>query len=173
MVTILRRTFADVGWAAPRVLDALDDAPLYFDAVGQARLPSWSSGRVALLGDAAYCSSPVSGMSTSLALTGAYVLAGELAAHPRPRRRSPATRRSCGPTSTRPRSSRRARPASPTRAPAPGVAVMNTVLRVAASPAGRSVGRPGRSKLFTPARRRADLPTYPVARPGDRRALSA
>ena len=81
VVTILRRTFADAGWVAPRVLAALGDAPLYFDAVGQARMPSWSSGRVAMVGDAAYCSSPVSGMSTSLALTGAYVLAGELAAH--------------------------------------------------------------------------------------------
>lgn len=44
LVTILRRTFADVGWEAPRVLAALDDAPLYFDAVGQARMPSWSRG---------------------------------------------------------------------------------------------------------------------------------
>jgi 2-polyprenyl-6-methoxyphenol hydroxylase-like FAD-dependent oxidoreductase len=79
-VMVLRRTFSDVGWEAPRVLAALDDASMYFDAVGQARLPAWSRGRVALVGDAAYCSSPVSGMGTSLALTGAYVLAGELAA---------------------------------------------------------------------------------------------
>jgi 2-polyprenyl-6-methoxyphenol hydroxylase-like FAD-dependent oxidoreductase len=77
-VMVLRRTFADVEWETPRVLAALDDAPLYFDAVGQARLPSWHRGRVALVGDAAYCASPISGMSTSLALTGAYVLAGEL-----------------------------------------------------------------------------------------------
>ncbi|MCY0954173.1 FAD-dependent monooxygenase [Streptomyces sp. H27-S2] len=101
IVTILRRTFADVGWAAPRVLAALDDAPLYFDAVGQARMPSWTSGRVALLGDAAYCSSPISGMSTRTA------------------RRSPGTRRSCARTWTRPRSCRPAHRASPTRAAAP------------------------------------------------------
>ncbi|MGI5500355.1 FAD-dependent monooxygenase [Lentzea sp. CA-135723] len=75
---VLRRTFADAGWVAPRVLDGLD-APYYFDAVGQVRLPRWSRGRVGLLGDAAYCASPLSGMSTSLALVGAYVLAGELA----------------------------------------------------------------------------------------------
>jgi 2-polyprenyl-6-methoxyphenol hydroxylase-like FAD-dependent oxidoreductase len=35
---------------------------------------------VALAGDAGYCASPLSGMGTSLALVGAYVLAGELAA---------------------------------------------------------------------------------------------
>ncbi len=40
--------------------------------------PSWTSGRVALVGDAGYCASPLSGMGTSLALVGAYLLAGEL-----------------------------------------------------------------------------------------------
>ncbi|MDT0349040.1 FAD-dependent monooxygenase [Pseudonocardia charpentierae] len=160
VVTILRRTFADVGWVAPRVLSALDDAPLYFDAVGQARLPSWSSGRVALVGDAAYCSSPVSGMSTSLALTGAYILAGELAAHPhtaafarydavvRPyvdqaQKLPPGTPRIANPRS---------------RA---GVGVMNTVLRIAASPAAERLGGL-RSKLFTPPADAIDLPTYPT-----------
>ena len=78
---VLRRTFHDAGWQTPRVLAALDDAPFYFDAVGQVRLPTWSRGRVALVGDAAYCPSPLSGMGTSLALVGAYVLAGELATH--------------------------------------------------------------------------------------------
>jgi 2-polyprenyl-6-methoxyphenol hydroxylase-like FAD-dependent oxidoreductase len=77
-IEILRRTFADVGWAAPRILDELDRAPLYFDAIGQVRAPRWSQGRVALLGDAAFCASPVGGGSASLALVGAYVLATEL-----------------------------------------------------------------------------------------------
>ncbi len=77
---ILRRSFADAGWQAPRVLAALEaGAAFYFDAVGQVRLPAWSHGRVGLLGDAAYCASPLSGMGTSLALVGAYVLAGALA----------------------------------------------------------------------------------------------
>jgi 2-polyprenyl-6-methoxyphenol hydroxylase-like FAD-dependent oxidoreductase len=40
----------------------------------------WSQGRVVLAGDAGYCASPMSGQGTSLALIGAYVLAGELAA---------------------------------------------------------------------------------------------
>ena len=60
------------------ILAQLDDAPMYFDAIGQVRAPRWSKGRVALLGDAAFCPSPVGGGGSSLALIGAYVLAGEL-----------------------------------------------------------------------------------------------
>lgn len=79
-LTILRRTFADVGGAAPRILADLDaGAPMYFSAVGQARPSSWSKGRVALIGDAAFCNATFGGAGTSLALIGAYVLAGELA----------------------------------------------------------------------------------------------
>ncbi len=78
-LAILRRTFADVGGAAPRVLAELDDgAPMYFSAVGQLRATAWKKGRVALLGDAAFCNATFGGVGTSLALIGAYVLAGEL-----------------------------------------------------------------------------------------------
>ncbi|MEJ2860829.1 FAD-dependent monooxygenase [Actinomycetospora flava] len=49
------------------------------DPMTQVRLPAWSRGRVALVGDAAYCATAVSGQGTSLAMVGAYVLAGELA----------------------------------------------------------------------------------------------
>jgi 2-polyprenyl-6-methoxyphenol hydroxylase-like FAD-dependent oxidoreductase len=74
--------FADGGWEVPRLVDAMrrtDD--LYFDSVNQIRMSNWSKGRVALVGDAAYAPSFRSGQGTSLALVGAYVLAGELAAH--------------------------------------------------------------------------------------------
>lgn len=77
-IAVLRATFADVGWAAPRILAELDDAPMYFDALGQIRAPRWSKGNVVLLGDAAFCVSPVGGGGSSLALIGAYVLAEEL-----------------------------------------------------------------------------------------------
>jgi 2-polyprenyl-6-methoxyphenol hydroxylase-like FAD-dependent oxidoreductase len=78
-IAILRKTFADVGGAAPRVLKQLDSgAPLYFSAVGQVSTPVWSKGRIALLGDAAFCNATFGGVGTSLALIGAYVLAGEL-----------------------------------------------------------------------------------------------
>ncbi|WP_431906727.1 FAD-dependent monooxygenase [Nonomuraea jabiensis] len=59
-------------------MDTVDD--LYFDAMTQIRMDSWSRGRVVLVGDAAYCAAPTSGRGTSQALIGAYVLAGELAA---------------------------------------------------------------------------------------------
>ncbi|GAA3258107.1 FAD-dependent monooxygenase [Nonomuraea helvata] len=58
---------------------ALADPDFYFDALSQARLPSWSKGRVALVGDAAYCASPASGAGAELAVVGAYRLAEELA----------------------------------------------------------------------------------------------
>ncbi|WP_211267098.1 FAD-dependent monooxygenase [Nonomuraea candida] len=57
-------------------------ADLFFDVVSQIRMTRWSAGRVALVGDAAYAPSFLTGQGTSLALVGAYVLAGELAAHP-------------------------------------------------------------------------------------------
>ena len=47
-------------------------------------MPRWSSGRVVLVGDAAHAPSFLSGQGTSLALVGAYVLAGELATHTDP-----------------------------------------------------------------------------------------
>ncbi|WP_329168231.1 FAD-dependent oxidoreductase [Streptomyces sp. NBC_01267] len=51
----------------------------YFDSITQVRMDTWSRGRVTLVGDAAYCPGPAVGGSTSLAVVGAYVLAGELA----------------------------------------------------------------------------------------------
>lgn len=78
---ILQKVFADVGWEVPRLLAAMQDATdFYFDSAAQIHLPHWSKGRVVLVGDAGYASSPLSGQGTSVALVGAYVLAGELAA---------------------------------------------------------------------------------------------
>ncbi|GAA1957252.1 FAD-dependent monooxygenase [Amycolatopsis minnesotensis] len=75
----LCRHYSGAGWETPRVLDEMVRAPdFYFESVGQMRLERWSRGRIAVVGDAAYCASPLSGMGTSLALVGAYVLAGEL-----------------------------------------------------------------------------------------------
>jgi 2-polyprenyl-6-methoxyphenol hydroxylase-like FAD-dependent oxidoreductase len=83
-----RRTaavFADGGWRVPRLLQAMRRADdLFSDTVSQIRMPAWSSGRVALVGDAAHAPSFRSGQGTSLALVGAYVLAGELASHDDP-----------------------------------------------------------------------------------------
>jgi 2-polyprenyl-6-methoxyphenol hydroxylase-like FAD-dependent oxidoreductase len=78
---LLREAFQGTGWEVDRLLAAAGEADdFYFDSISQVELPRWSAGRVALLGDAAYCPSPASGQGTSLALVGAHVLARELAA---------------------------------------------------------------------------------------------
>jgi 2-polyprenyl-6-methoxyphenol hydroxylase-like FAD-dependent oxidoreductase len=76
----LRNTFGDCGWEANDMLAALDDVDdLYFDVVSQIHMNRWSRGRVLLVGDAAGCISLLGGEGTGLAITEAYVLAGELA----------------------------------------------------------------------------------------------
>lgn len=78
---LLRERMAGLGWLTPRILAHLDDTPdFYLDQVAQVVMDRWSSGRVGLLGDAAFSPSPMSGQGTGLALVGAYLLAGELAA---------------------------------------------------------------------------------------------
>jgi 2-polyprenyl-6-methoxyphenol hydroxylase-like FAD-dependent oxidoreductase len=78
---LLAAAFAGAGWEVPRLLTAMRAAPdFYFDSASQVRMGSWSAGRVTLVGDAGYCPSPLSGQGSSLALVGAYVLAGELRA---------------------------------------------------------------------------------------------
>jgi 2-polyprenyl-6-methoxyphenol hydroxylase-like FAD-dependent oxidoreductase len=78
---LLREHFAGLGWQVPRLLAELDSTPaFYFDSITQLHLDTWSRGRVTLVGDAGYCPGPAVGGSTSLAVVGAYVLAGELAA---------------------------------------------------------------------------------------------
>jgi 2-polyprenyl-6-methoxyphenol hydroxylase-like FAD-dependent oxidoreductase len=77
---LLRAEFGDLGWEVPRLLDETDRASaFYFDSVTQLRMSHWTRGRVALVGDAGYCPGPAVGGSTSLAVVGAYTLAGELA----------------------------------------------------------------------------------------------
>ena len=79
---LLQKLFADAGFEASRVVSGLKDAnDFYFEAIGQIKLDKWSQGRVTLVGDAGYCASPSSGMGTSLALIGAYILAGEIGRH--------------------------------------------------------------------------------------------
>ncbi|MDG4799314.1 FAD-dependent monooxygenase [Micromonospora sp. WMMD980] len=77
---VLSGAFAGAGWRVPELLAAAADAPdLYLDAMSRVRMESWSTGRIGLVGDAAYAASPASGQGTSLGLVGAYVLAAALA----------------------------------------------------------------------------------------------
>jgi 2-polyprenyl-6-methoxyphenol hydroxylase-like FAD-dependent oxidoreductase len=76
---LLAKHFAGAGWQCDALLSAAAEADdFYFDSFAQVQMPTISRGRVTLAGDAGYCASPLSGMGTSLALVGAYVLAGEL-----------------------------------------------------------------------------------------------
>ncbi|MFG3120170.1 FAD-dependent monooxygenase [Streptomyces sp. NPDC048197] len=80
-LALLDTAFAGVGWRTSRMLAAARSArDLYFDGLHLIEMDRWSRGRVVLLGDAAHCPSPASGQGTGMALVGAYVLAGELAA---------------------------------------------------------------------------------------------
>ncbi|MEW5851492.1 MAG: FAD-binding domain [Myxococcota bacterium] len=80
---LLRERFASAGWETPAVLAKMPGAEsLYMDQVSQIRMPSWTRGRVALVGDAAACPSLLSGQGSALAMVAAYVLAAELARAP-------------------------------------------------------------------------------------------
>lgn len=75
--------FRDAGWQTDRFVSGMKDAPFFYSQeVVQVRSETWSKGRVALVGDAAHCASPYSGMGVSGSLVGAYVLAGEINASP-------------------------------------------------------------------------------------------
>ncbi|MBD2753928.1 FAD-dependent monooxygenase [Spirosoma validum] len=82
--SVLKSKLVGAGWEADRISNALDDSvDVYFDKIGQIKAPSWSSGRMAMIGDAAYCPTPLTGKGTTLAMVGAYLLAGELSQHER------------------------------------------------------------------------------------------
>jgi 2-polyprenyl-6-methoxyphenol hydroxylase-like FAD-dependent oxidoreductase len=85
MLGALHHAFADDRWRTTEIIDTLPGAgDVYFDTVSQVRMDRWSSGRVALVGDAAYAPAFLSGQGTSIAIAGAYVLASELVAHDQP-----------------------------------------------------------------------------------------
>jgi 2-polyprenyl-6-methoxyphenol hydroxylase-like FAD-dependent oxidoreductase len=76
---LLRQVYAGEGWEVPRLLAELDHAQdLYFDSISQVIMNEWSRGRVSLVGDAGYSPGPAVGGGTTIAMVGAYVLAGEL-----------------------------------------------------------------------------------------------
>jgi 2-polyprenyl-6-methoxyphenol hydroxylase-like FAD-dependent oxidoreductase len=151
----LRDRFRDAGWEAPRVLDAMETTEdFYFDVLRQVRMERWSRGRVVLTGDAAWCATPVAGAGATLAVTGAYVLAGELARDAdvaqsfaayenimRPIVRKAQNVPKIGPRLLNPHS-------------ALGIRALHTVLRVATRPSVRSLA----SKIFT---RQSDAPQIP------------
>jgi 2-polyprenyl-6-methoxyphenol hydroxylase-like FAD-dependent oxidoreductase len=156
-VSLLKHMFADAGWETPRVLAALEDATdLYLDAVGQVKMPRWSKGRIALVGDAAYCASPISGMGTSLGLCGAYVLAGELGRHADHTQAFAAYEKRLRPYVTQAQSV----PGFAPRLASPhsrlGIALGHAVLRMSTAPGLRSLF----AKILSPKADAIDLPNY-------------
>jgi 2-polyprenyl-6-methoxyphenol hydroxylase-like FAD-dependent oxidoreductase len=77
---LLRNRLTGAGWETPALIEAMPRATtFYFDAVSQIQMPSWTRGRVALVGDAAACPSLLAGQGSALAMVESYVLAAELA----------------------------------------------------------------------------------------------
>ncbi|KAF3760278.1 FAD binding domain protein [Cryphonectria parasitica EP155] len=75
----LQRIFQGIGWEIAGILKSLGDTDdLYCERIGVVKMPSWSSNRVVLVGDAAHCPTPNAGMGVTSSLVGAYVLAGEI-----------------------------------------------------------------------------------------------
>jgi 2-polyprenyl-6-methoxyphenol hydroxylase-like FAD-dependent oxidoreductase len=80
---MIRESFADGGWRTSELLDEMSRCEdFYFDKLCQIRMRPWSKGRVALVGDAAYCPSPAAGMGGSVAILGAAALADALRQNP-------------------------------------------------------------------------------------------
>lgn len=79
----VRARYTGAGWETERVLDGFDASEdVYIDGLTQIRMPTWHRGRVCLVGDAAWCVTPIGGGGASLALTSGYVLAASLADRP-------------------------------------------------------------------------------------------
>lgn len=81
---ILLNEYAGHGeWRVPEILDSVrDDPELYFDSISQIHMPTWHSGRIVLVGDAAHCASPLSGRGTAAAILGTWALARALEMYP-------------------------------------------------------------------------------------------
>lgn len=79
---IILEQFVGQGWRTAELLaEVQHSGKFYFDKFCQIKMPSWTKGRVALVGDAAYCASPAAGMGGSLAMNGAAALADALQKH--------------------------------------------------------------------------------------------
>ncbi|WP_441572635.1 FAD-dependent monooxygenase [Chitinophaga sp. RAB17] len=79
---IILEQFSGQSWRTAELLEEVQHSKnFYFDKFCQIKMPSWTKGRVALVGDAGYCASPAAGMGASLAIGGAGALADALQKH--------------------------------------------------------------------------------------------
>jgi 2-polyprenyl-6-methoxyphenol hydroxylase-like FAD-dependent oxidoreductase len=154
----LRETFADAGWQAPRVLEGMDAAEdFYFDVLRQVRMERWSAGAVALTGDAAWCATPLAGIGATLALTGGYVLASELARHENVRGAFVAYERAMRPMVEQGQGVPKIGPRLMNPHSRLGIEILHGVLGLASRPALRDAA----ARLFTRQPTEPDLSGYP------------
>ncbi|MFI7536718.1 FAD-dependent monooxygenase [Streptosporangium sp. NPDC049376] len=154
---LMRRTFAGLGGPVPRMLRemrACDD--FYLEGVAQLHMPRWSRGRVAAVGDAAYCASPLSGMGTNLALVGAYIPAGELATHDDHRDAFATYESTLRPYVAQAQNLPPGTPRLALPRTQRGIRVLHTVLRTASTPPVSQVVR----RFLVPAAHDFELPVY-------------
>jgi 2-polyprenyl-6-methoxyphenol hydroxylase-like FAD-dependent oxidoreductase len=79
---MIQEHFSGLRWRTADLLEEVEQANnFYFDKFCQIKMPSWTKGRVALVGDAGYCASPAAGMGASLSVAGAAALADALVKH--------------------------------------------------------------------------------------------
>src|SRR6201996_7460918 len=80
---IILNQFQQTGWRTSELLDEVKHSKtFYFDKLCQMKMPSWTKGRIALVGDAGYCASPAAGRGGSLAIDGAAALADAFQKYP-------------------------------------------------------------------------------------------
>ena len=80
--SLMKKTYQGSGWIAEKILDDFPNTePIFFDTATQIVMPSWSKGRIALLGDACACLTLLAGQGSHMAMAEAYVLAQELERH--------------------------------------------------------------------------------------------
>lgn len=157
---ILVERFADAGWETERVLDGLREAKdFYFETVGQVHVDRWSEGRIALTGDAAWATGPITGMGTSLGLIGAYVLAGEMSLTQDVPAAFAAYERVMRPIAEKGQDYPKLGPRLLQPSTRFGIALQHAVLAVAASAAVRSVA----GRLFDANGQGSCLPDYGLA----------
>ncbi|WP_295830865.1 FAD-dependent monooxygenase, partial [uncultured Microbacterium sp.] len=160
---VLEERFRGVAWESQRILQGFTQRPeeFYTQRMERVVVSTWSKGRVALVGDAAWGSGPT-GMGTTLALVGAHVLAGELAATPNDHRGAFARyeqmlrRFADSAQGLPPGGARLLHPSSRV-----GVAAMRGALRLAASKPLRTLFQ---SRLLTSEKHVPTFPDYPELR---------
>lgn len=81
--TAIKEYFQGTGWETDRCLEGMMKTDnFYFEEISQIYLNRWSQGRCVLVGDTAYCPSPLTGQGTTLAIIGSYVLASKIIQNP-------------------------------------------------------------------------------------------